>query len=66
MTADLLRVADVEKMLGLSRTTVYALAADGVLKKAYIGKGTRNFRITVESIEAYRKSLSQDPIEVDA
>lgn len=66
MTGALLRVADVEAVLGLSRTTVYSLAADGVLKKAYIGKGTRNFRITAESVEAYRAGLSQDPVEVDA
>ena len=66
MSALMVTAKEAQEMLGLSDTKVYALAADGKLEKKYIGKGTRNFRITVESIERYVASLDSDPVEVDA
>lgn len=63
MTPLMVSVADTQKILGLSSTKVYELAADGVLVKRYVGKGTRNFRIEYASLERYVASLSQDPIE---
>lgn len=66
MTATQVTAQVAGEMLGLSRTSVYDLCADGKLEKKYIGKGTRNFRITVESIERYVASLESDPVEVDA
>lgn len=66
MNALLVTVKEAQEMLGLSDTKVYELAKKGRLEKKYIGKGTRNFRITVASIERYVDNLSVDPIEVDA
>lgn len=64
MTATRITAKEAIERLGESRTTVYNLCATGVLEKVYIGKGTRNFRITIASIERYEASQSHDPIEV--
>lgn len=62
----LITVRDAAQTLAISTTKIYELAGDGVLVKRYIGKGTRNFRLTYESVQAYAESLPQDPIEGDA
>jgi hypothetical protein len=58
----LVSVTDAAKTLAISTAQVYALAAEGRLEKRYIGKGTRNFRLTYKSLERYAASLSQDPV----
>ncbi len=45
------------EILSISLSQVYILAASGVLEKRYIGKGAREFRIPVSSLEAYVQSL---------
>lgn len=62
MTPILVTVTDAAQTLALSTAKVYALAAEGQLEKRYIGKGTRNFRLTYESVEKYAAGLSQDPV----
>lgn len=66
MTKILVTVAGAAEMLSLSRQEVYDLAADGKFDKRYVGKGTRNFRLTVDSIQRYADSLSPDPIAASA
>ena len=61
MTPILVTAADASTALAISITKVRELADAGVLDKRYIGKGTRNYRITYASVEAYAASLSQDP-----
>jgi predicted DNA-binding transcriptional regulator AlpA len=52
------------ELLGMSLPSVYELASDGgPLERRYIGKGTRNFRITYESVEQYVAGLSSEPVE---
>lgn len=58
----LVSVTDAARALSLSTAKVYALAAEGQLEKRYIGKGTRNFRLTYKSVEKYAASLSPDPV----
>lgn len=58
----LVTVKDAAVMLSLSTSKVYELAADGHLEKKYVGTGSRNFRLTVKSIERYVAGLSQDPV----
>ena len=62
MTPLLVTAKEAGEILSLSSTEVYDLAAKGKLEKRYVGKGTRNFRLTYASLEAYAASLSQDPI----
>lgn len=62
VTPILLTVADAADTLSLSLAETYKLAAEGKLEKRYIGKGTRNFRLTYESLERYAAGLSQDPV----
>lgn len=59
----LVTVKEAEAFLALSSTKIYELAANGVLEKKYVGKGTRNFRLTYASLQRYADQLSQDPIE---
>lgn len=66
MTKILVTASEAAEMLSLSPQEVYNLAADGKFDKRYVGKGTRNFRITVESIQRYADGLSPDPIEATA
>lgn len=61
MTPILVTVKDAAHMLALSDKAVYDLAAAGKLEKKYVGKGTRNFRLTVASIEQFVESLERDP-----
>lgn len=61
-TPILVTVKEASELLSLSSTEVYDLAAKGLLEKRYVGKGTRNFRLTYASLEQYAGSLSQDPI----
>lgn len=58
----LVTVAQACDLLGVKSTTVYDLAANGVLEKRYIGKGTRNFRLTYASLERYVDELPRDPV----
>lgn len=58
----LVTVAEACAVVAQSDNKVRALANDGVLEKRYIGKGTRNYRITYESLQRYVDSLSQDPV----
>lgn len=62
----LVTVKEAEAVLALSSTKIYELAAKGVLEKKYVGKGTRNFRLTYASLERYAEALQQDPIEESA
>ena len=59
----LYRVADAAEYLSLDKSTVYELCAKGDLEKRYVGKGTRNFRIPFESIEAFRLGLPTEARE---
>lgn len=52
--------AEAADILSVSEKVVRDLANDGVLEKKYIG--TRNYRITYESLQRYVDSLSQDPV----
>lgn len=61
-TPILVTVAEATHILSLSQTKVYELANDGVLEKRYIGKGTRNYRLTYDSLVDYVNGLSQDPV----
>lgn len=58
----LLRAAEAAEMLSLTEREVYELASKGLLEKRYIGKGTRNFRIPLASIEAYAEGLPTEPL----
>lgn len=60
-TPILVTVAEAAHILALSPARVYGLANDGTLEKRYIGKGTRNYRITYTSCQRYSDGLSQDP-----
>lgn len=62
----LVTVKEAEAFLALSSTKVYELAANGTLEKKYVGKGTRNFRLTYASLVRYAEALSQDPVEESA
>lgn len=62
----LVTVSEAAEILSLSTKKVYDLAAAGEIDKAYIGAKTRNFRLTVVSLERYVDSLSADPIEATA
>lgn len=58
MTEKLLVTArEASALLSIGLTTVYALANSGVLEKRYIGKGARDFRLTMNSLRAYVESL---------
>lgn len=57
----LVTVAEAANLLALSPARVYGLANDGVLEKRYIGKGTRNYRLTYDSLVDYANGLSHDP-----
>lgn len=60
----LVKVAEAADMLSVSEREVYRLMADGNLERRYIGKkGSRNYRITVESLQAYVDGLSTEPAE---
>lgn len=54
----LLRVKDAATYLGLGERTVRELVGAGVLARRYIGP--RQFRITVESCDAYVDALPQE------
>lgn len=58
----LVTVPEAARVLAISTSEVYSLAAEGQLEKRYIGKGTRNFRLTFKSVKKYADSLSQDPV----
>lgn len=58
----LVTVPEAARILAISTSEVYSLAAEGQLEKRYIGKGTRNFRLTFKSLQKYAASLSQDPV----
>lgn len=61
MTAPLLvNSAEAATILSVSEKVVRDLANDGTLEKKYIG--SRNYRITYESLQRYVDSLSQDPV----
>lgn len=57
MTKILVTAREAADMLSIGLTKVYELAANGDLEKRYIGKGTREFRIPVDSIHAYAEGL---------
>lgn len=60
----LVTAKDAAGLLGVSTVAVYELAADGgPLDKRYIGKGTRNFRITYASLEQYVAALPSEAAE---
>lgn len=61
MTPLMVTVKDAAHLLALSEKAVYDLAADGKLEKKYVGKGTRNFRLTTASLERFVESLDRDP-----
>lgn len=58
----LVTAREASSLLAVSSAAVYELAAAGELEKRYIGAGSRNFRITYESIEAYANRLPHEPI----
>ncbi|GAA6737466.1 MULTISPECIES: helix-turn-helix domain-containing protein [Thermus] len=57
----LLTYAEVQRALGVSRTTVWRLVQKGSLKVVYPTSGSP--RITRESLEAFLRSLSSGEIE---
>lgn len=59
----LVTAKEVAELLGVSTFVVYELASDGgPLERRYIGKGTRNFRLTYESVERYVAGLPTEPV----
>jgi hypothetical protein len=63
MTEKLMVTAkEAADILSLSLTEVYALANSGVLVKAYIGKGTTAYRLTMESLRSYVASLPSERV----
>ncbi|MFO6453095.1 MULTISPECIES: helix-turn-helix domain-containing protein [unclassified Aeromicrobium] len=61
-TRILVTAEEASKLLSVSLSMVRNLAADGVLERQYIGKGTRNYRVTFASLERYADSLPIDPV----
>ena len=55
----LYRAAEAGSELGLSTGEIRRLVEQGILERRYIGKGTRNYRITGDSMAAYYESLSE-------
>ncbi|MGH3501359.1 MAG: helix-turn-helix domain-containing protein [Nocardioidaceae bacterium] len=66
MTKILVTAREAADMLSVNVTEVYSLAASGALEKRYVGKGTREFRIPVESVEAYVAGLPTEPVEASS
>lgn len=62
----LVTAREAADMLGVGVTTVYDLAAAGDIEKKYIGKGTRNFRLTYASLESYVDGLPSEPAQESA
>lgn len=60
----LVTAAEACRVLSLSDHQVRDLVKKGTLVRAFIGKGTRNYRITYDSLVAYKDGLSQDPVSV--
>lgn len=60
----LVSVAEASEVIAQSEWIVRDLAKRGILEKRYVGKGTRNYRITYASLVKYVESLSIDPIPV--
>lgn len=63
-----LKAEEAAYILGLPKHTIYTLSAgdDAVLERRYIGKGTRNFVITYESVERYFNGLPTEPVQESA
>lgn len=57
----LVTAREAADLLGVGVTAVYDLAAAGELEKKYVGKGTRNFRLTYASLETYVAGLPSEP-----
>jgi hypothetical protein len=63
----LVTVKEAGDLLGLPTHTVYGLAREGgPLERRYVGKGTRNFRLTYDSVEAYAANLPTEALEQSA
>ena len=62
-----LKAQEAAYILGIPKHTVYTLSTEGgPLERRYIGKGTRNFVITYESVERYFNSLPTEPVQESA
>lgn len=63
-----LKAEEAAHILGLPKHTIYTLSAgdDPKLERRYIGKGTRNFVITYESVERYFNGLPTERVEESA
>lgn len=58
MNAILRRVKDAAEDLGLSQREIRRLLSEGELDRVYVGKkNSREYRVTYESMLAYRASL---------
>lgn len=57
------RVKDAADWIGQSVATVRELVEAGVLHRRYIGTGTRYYRVTAESIDAYVASLTSEAVQ---
>lgn len=57
----LVTAAEAARLLSLSPARVYELAAAGVLERRFIG--SRNFRITVESLRTYVAQMPDEPTD---
>lgn len=63
MSPLLVTAKQAAEILGVSTNTIYTLAADDQLDRRYIGKGTRNFRLTYESLQQYVAGLPTEAAE---
>lgn len=59
VTVDLFRVKDVARKLSVSEKEVRRLIEIGTLHRRYIGEGSRFYRVTAKSVDAYLNSLSE-------
>lgn len=63
----LVTVKEAAHLLGLPTHAVYGLSTEGgPLERRYKGKGTRNFNLTYDSVEAYAASLPTEALEQSA
>lgn len=58
MKSLLLTTCEAADRIGVPTSTVYDLAAAGTLERRFIGKGTRMFRLTLASVDDYRRARS--------
>lgn len=62
----LVTAREAAQMLSVGVLVIYRLAAEGKLEKRYIGRGTRHFRIPVESVRHYAETAPRDPVSDEA